>query len=118
MNNITTWQQGKFIDQSQYSRWTKEMKTKADADESHNVRPSPTGNAICYCHNPVDSQWIASQLNKAAKLDKIMGKLDEGRLEDDEAIAMLYSLMDANYSAEEEDCLRERSDLMHKPAEF
>lgn len=72
MNNlITTWAQGRFIDQAQYSKWTKEEKLKAYAQEKLLVRPSPLGNAICHCNTPEHAEWIAQRLNLAAELEQL-----------------------------------------------
>lgn len=69
-NEITSWKQGYFVDQVQYRGWSSEMKAKAQRQEEHLVRPSPTGNAICCCNNPDDAKWIAARLNLAAKLER------------------------------------------------
>ncbi len=68
-NLLTTWQQGRFVDQPQYSKWTAEEKAKANHDEKYRVRPSPTGNAIAQCRSHDEAKWIASRLNLAAKLE-------------------------------------------------
>lgn len=70
MNKINTWQQGRFIDKPKYNHWSDEDKEKAHADESLKIRPSPEGNAICFCSNPDDAKWIAKRLNVAANLEK------------------------------------------------
>jgi hypothetical protein len=70
MNKINTWQQGRFIVKPKYNHWSDEDKQKAHADESLKVRPSPEGNAICFCSNPDDAKWIAKRLNVAANLEK------------------------------------------------
>lgn len=70
MNAIRTWQQGHFVDQPQYRRWSAEEKQISEKEENLNVRPSPTGNAICRCSSPEDAKWIASRLNLAAKLEQ------------------------------------------------
>ena len=66
MEPIKTWRQGYFVDQHQYERWTKKEKEEADKVEKHLVRPTPLGNAICFCPNPEDAVWIAERLNLAA----------------------------------------------------
>ena len=81
MNDIKIWQQGRFVDQPQYVLWTQEDKDKAQEQESHAVRPAPTENAICYCKEPSDAEWIAKRLNLAATLEQMtydyaMGKTD------------------------------------------
>jgi hypothetical protein len=68
-NNHNRWAQGYFVDQIQYSKWTKEQKDKADYLEKFNVRPSPTGNAICKCSSHEEAKWIALRLNTASNLE-------------------------------------------------
>ena len=71
MNNITTWQQGKFIYKLKYSKWSIDEVSKAKEQESIRVRPGPEDNAICICTNPQDALWIASRLNLASKLEQM-----------------------------------------------
>lgn len=76
MNEITTWQQGKFIDGREYSGWSKEMKKQANKHESLLVRPFAKGNAICKCNDPAEAEWIAERLNLAAELEKRCAELE------------------------------------------
>lgn len=76
MNNIIeTWAQGYFVDQPQYRHWSAEAKADANCEEARNVRPSPTGNAICRTSHPDAAEWIAQRLNLAAKLEALANKL-------------------------------------------
>ena len=70
-SRITTWQQGRFINQPQYKHWSQYEKDKADKEERHFVRPSATGNAICHCPDPYDAIWVADRLNMAAILEQL-----------------------------------------------
>jgi len=51
-------------------------------EELHKVRPSPKGNAICFCPEPSDAKWIAKRLNLASVLEQkinynsVINKLD------------------------------------------
>jgi len=67
---INTWQQGQFIDDPRYNNLSDEDKQRAHQDELLKVRPSPKGNAICFCSNPDDAKWIAERLNLAANLER------------------------------------------------
>ena len=67
MNKITTWRQGYFVDTR---NWSNEDKQRANSQEKLNVRPHPTGNAICRCDTPEDAKWIANRLNKLAILER------------------------------------------------
>ena len=67
IDSITTWKQGRFIDQKQYSNWSEKDKEQSDYLEKFNVRPSPLGNAICRCNSHEDAKWITERLNLAAK---------------------------------------------------
>lgn len=62
---VRTWAQGYFVHSTQTGRWTKEEVAEANEEEKHKVRPSATGNAICWCPNPDDAAWIGSRLNLA-----------------------------------------------------
>lgn len=68
INLHASWQQGQFIDMTQYRSWTPQQKEKAQALESLIVRPSQTQNPICSCQHPEDAAWIAGRLNLAATL--------------------------------------------------
>lgn len=69
MNKINTWQQGRFNDKPRYNNWSDEEKQRSRTDELLKVRPSPEGNAICFCSNPDHAKWIAKRLNLAANLE-------------------------------------------------
>ena len=82
MNNlITTWIQGRFIDQPQYHNWTQEEKEDTCERERHLVRPGPTDNAICYCQDPQVAEWIADRLNLAAKLEQMTEDMQQDRVD-------------------------------------
>jgi hypothetical protein len=70
LNDIKTWRQGQFIEFRKYDKWPEEKKQRAREREKFLVRPSATGNAICYCGHPEDAKWIAERLNLASKLEK------------------------------------------------
>jgi hypothetical protein len=92
MNNlITTWQQGRFVDQPQYLKWTAEEKAKADHDEKYRVRPSPTGNAIAQCRTHGEAEWIASRLNLAATLEQMTYDYATGKTDGSEIVALVKS---------------------------
>lgn len=90
MNNlITTWQQGRFVDQPQYSRWTAEEKAKADHDEKYRVRPDPTGNAIATACSHDEAEWIAQRLNLAATLEQMAFDFATGKTDGSEIVALV-----------------------------
>ncbi len=70
MDNIQTWAQGYFVYSPQYRGMTQEQKDEANIRESHLVRSSPMGKAICRCPTPEDAKWIASRLNLASILEE------------------------------------------------
>jgi hypothetical protein len=74
-NTIETWARGHFVDQPQYRHWSAEAKADANCKEALNVRPSPTGNAICRTFHPDYAEWIAQRLNTAAKLEALANKM-------------------------------------------
>ncbi|PKL40772.1 MAG: hypothetical protein CVV44_03960 [Spirochaetae bacterium HGW-Spirochaetae-1] len=92
--NINTWQQGYFVDQRRYSGWTKEEKEKADRDERLKVRPSPTGNAICFCSNPEDAKWIAERLNMAANLEEMTYNFTTGKSDGSDIVDYVRKAID------------------------
>lgn len=71
MNDIKTWQQGKFIDKPGYEHWSQDQKDSTKSSEQLKVRPAPEGNAICFCNTPSDAKWIASRLNLASELEQL-----------------------------------------------
>jgi hypothetical protein len=92
MNNlITTWRQGRFIDSLRYAKWPEEEKAKADRDERLRVRPGPTDNAICVCHDPDQAEWIAQRLNLAAKLEQMTYDYATGKTDGSEIVAFVKS---------------------------
>jgi hypothetical protein len=69
-NDHEGWMQGCFIDKPKYDWAPDNLKEDWRKEELHKVRPSPEGNAICFCPNSEDAKWIAERLNLAAKLEK------------------------------------------------
>lgn len=93
-NTIETWAQGYFVDQPQYRYWSAEAKADANCKEALNVRPSPTGNAICRTQHPDAAEWIAQRLNMAAKLEALANKLHaaEARKDQGEWVACIDAI--------------------------
>ena len=89
MNDIKTWHQGRFVDQKQYYHWTDEAKAEADNHEKLNVRPSPTGSAICRCNSPSDAKWIASRLNLASVLEQMTYDYATGKTDGSEIFELV-----------------------------
>jgi hypothetical protein len=78
------WIQSYFVDQLQYSRWTKEEKQKADQDERHRVKfGGPLGNVLCVTFKEQDAEWIASRLNLADDLEEMAYDLFTGKIDKD-----------------------------------
>ena len=71
MNDINTWQQGRFIESRTTEKWTDDEITKANRHESFLVRPFPKENAVCKANSPHDAKWIASRLNLASDLEQL-----------------------------------------------
>lgn len=69
MDEIQTWQQGRFIDQPQYHRMGDDWKSAQSRKEKLLVRLGQTGNAICEARDPDTAIWIAERLNRAAQLE-------------------------------------------------
>lgn len=88
MNEISSWQQGHFVDQPKYDHLGDFWKDERRQAERHLVRPSPEGNAVCWCPNPANAEWIASRLNLASKLEKLTYDFATGKI-DAEAIVSL-----------------------------
>jgi hypothetical protein len=90
MNNLcTTWAQGYFVDQPQYSRWTDEEKERANKEEKLLVRPHPTGDAICKCSSPDEAKWVASRLNLAAQLEEMTYDFATGKTDGQEIVNLV-----------------------------
>lgn len=84
-NLIQSWQQGQFLDQPKYEKMGDLWKDDRRKEERHLVRPAPTDNAVCWCPDPEDAEWIAQRLNLASKLEQMTydfatGKTDEARV--------------------------------------
>lgn len=87
MNDIQTWQQGRFIDKLSYSNMTEDWKERQRTREARLVRPGPEENAICMTDDPEKAKWIAQRLNLASRLEKMTydyatGKTDGSELVD------------------------------------
>lgn len=70
MTDRPHWQQGQFIDMPKYAHMSEEWKAARRAEEALLVRPSPTGNAICWCPDPETAVWIAERLRLADRLEQ------------------------------------------------
>ena len=81
MNDIKTWQQGHFVDQPRYKKWSEQRKKNSEHLENLLVRPTPTENAICKCETPYDSEWIASRLNLASELEQLTWDFTRGKID-------------------------------------
>ncbi|MBY6055363.1 hypothetical protein [Leisingera daeponensis] len=89
MNDITTWQQGQFIDKTEYARMGELWKDERRKEERHKVRPAPEGNTICWCPDPQYAAWIAQRLNLAAKLEQMAYDFATGKTDGSEIVAMV-----------------------------
>lgn len=94
MNDIKTWQQGRFVDQPKYVLWPQEDKDEADKCEQHLVRPAPTENAICHCRDPKDAKWIAQRLNLAATLEQMTYDYATGKTDGSEIVRLVQEATD------------------------
>ena len=96
MNTLhTAWQQGYFVDQIKYRKWTDEEKRKADERERLLVRPSSTGNAICQCNTPGEAKWIAGRLNLAARLEQMAYDFATGKTDGSDIIKMVQKAINS-----------------------
>lgn len=89
MNDIQTWQQGRFIDQRQYDRASEGWKDQQRRTETLLVRPGPTDNAICTACDPEAAKWIATRLNLAAKLEQMAYDYATGKTDGSEIVALV-----------------------------
>lgn len=94
MNDIQTWQQGRFIDQRQYALWAQEDKDRADSEERHLVRPAPTENAICSCPDPSNAKWIAQRLNLASTLEQMTYDFATGKTDGSEIVRLVQEKLE------------------------
>jgi hypothetical protein len=86
MNDIKTWQQGRYAPEGK-DKLTSKERVRLDQDERHLVRSGVRQNAICHCPKPDDAVWIAQRLNLASKLEQMtydfaMGKTDGSEIID------------------------------------
>ena len=89
-NDICSWQQGQFIDARQYTKAPDDWKAERRREESHLVRPAPTGNAICRAMSPDDAHWIAQRLNLASKLEQMTYDFATGKTDGSEIVRMVH----------------------------
>lgn len=88
-NLIQTWQQGQFIDQTEYKDMGALWKDEQRKKEAHMVRPGLADNAICWCPNPTDAAWISQRLNLASKLEQMTYDYATGKTDGSEIVAMV-----------------------------
>jgi hypothetical protein len=88
-NEIRTWAQGCFVDQSRYKDWSETDKKEADRRERLMVRPSPTENAICKCDTPQSAKWVAERLNLASVLEQMTYDFATGKTDGSEIVALV-----------------------------
>ncbi|MFA7360789.1 MAG: hypothetical protein WC139_07105 [Candidatus Kapaibacterium sp.] len=93
MNNINTWAQGRFIDNSRYRNWSQAEKDQAEGAEKLLVRPAPESNAICKCFTPTDAKWIASRLNLAADLEQLSYDYATGKTDGEELVEYVQKIL-------------------------
>jgi len=94
-NEIRTWQQGRFVDQCHYDCMGELWKDERRQEETHLVRPGPTENAICWCPNPDDAQWIAQRLNLGSKLEQMAYDYATGKTDGTEITSFVRQTVDA-----------------------
>lgn len=95
MNDIRTWQQGRFAPEGRHN-FSREDAALHDQDERHLVRSSLRGNAICRCPDPDDAAWIARRLNLASQLEKMTYDFAFGKTDGSEIVALVRKSVDAN----------------------
>jgi hypothetical protein len=84
ISEVTTWQQGRFIDGPEYQHASAEWKEESRKREALLVRPAPTENAICQAVDPDAAKWIAQRLNLAAKLEQMTYDFATGKTDGSE----------------------------------
>lgn len=89
MNDIKTWQKGRFIDKPNYAHMGDLWKDERRKEESHLVRPEPEGNAICWCPDPHHAAWIAQRLNLASRLEQMAYDYATGKTDGSEIVALV-----------------------------
>ncbi len=89
MNETTTWRQGAFIDQAQYSRMSDDWKAERRREEALLVRSGPLANAICKARDPETAKWIAGRLNLAAQLEQMTYDFATGKSDGSEIVALV-----------------------------
>lgn len=86
MNDIKTWQQGRFAPESPRQFSVKDAELH-EQDERHLVRPGLRENAICRCPRPDDARWIAQRLNLASVLEQMTYDFATGKTDGSEITA-------------------------------
>ena len=94
MNDIRTWQQGRFAPEGKHS-FSEEDAKLHDQDEKHLVRPGLRDNAICRCPRPDDAVWIAERLNLASQLEQMTYDFATGKSDGSDIVALVRKNIDA-----------------------
>jgi hypothetical protein len=94
VNDIKTWQQGKFIDGPEYRNAGEASKEFWEKAESVLVRPTPTGNAICVADTPEHAVWIANRLNLASMLEEMVYDYATGKSDGNDIVAFVKEASD------------------------
>lgn len=89
MNDIKTWQQGRFIDGKKYDHMGDLWKDEMRKEEAHKVRPGPTDNAVCWCPDPCHAEWIAKRLNLASQLERMTYDFATGKTDGSEIVELV-----------------------------
>ncbi len=92
MNDIQTWQQGKFIDNIKYRHEPDWWKDQQKEIESLLVRPGPTDNAICTAADPEAAKWIAQRLNLASQLEQMTYDYATGKTDGQEIVELVHKM--------------------------
>lgn len=82
MNDIQTWQQGRFILSEHDVRrndFREDQIDVIDELERLKVKSHQSNLEICRCANSNDAKWIASRLNLASKLEQLSYDFAVGR---------------------------------------
>lgn len=94
MNEIQTWQQGRYAPEDR-TNTTPEQAAQHEADEKHLVRPGLRENAICRCARPDDAAWLAKRLNFASHLEQMTYDFATGKTDGSEIVALVRKNVDA-----------------------
>lgn len=94
MNDIKTWQQGRFAPERGYDL-SMEQVAEHEQHERHLVRPGLRENAICHCPDPYHAEWIAKRLNLASRLEELTYDFATGKSDGSEIVALVRQSIDA-----------------------